>query len=374
MRRAVGAALLVACMLAVPGCEWRGLNSLSLPGTEGDGDGSYTIQAQLPDVVTIQQNTRVRVADVNVGNVTKIEVQDWHALVTMRINGDVHLPANSTAKVGQTSLLGSMHIELAPPTDQAPSSELLHDGSVIPLSSADTYPTTEQTLASVSILLNGGGLGQLQEINQTFAKALAGREADMRSLLNQLDTFIAQLNDQTDDIITATENLNSLSGQVAANDDKVDKALTTIPQALAVLADSRNKLADAIDAVGKFGAVAASTIDQTKQALVDNLRNIAPVFRSLADAGPALTKGLDFLSTYPWVKSTLGNWFRGDFANISLVVDLTLSRIDSSLFTGTRWEGNLTKLELEWGRTIGQMPSPYTVGNPLIAPYHFGGY
>jgi len=374
MRRAVGAALLVACMLAVPGCEWRGLNSLSLPGTEGDGDGSYTIQAQLPDVVTIQQNTRVRVADVNVGNVTKIEVQDWHALVTMRINGDVHLPANSTAKVGQTSLLGSMHIELAPPTDQAPSSELLHDGSVIPLSSADTYPTTEQTLASVSILLNGGGLGQLQEINQTFAKALAGREADMRSLLNQLDTFIAQLNDQTDDIITATENLNSLAGQVAANDDKVDKALTTIPQALAVLADSRNKLADAIDAVGKFGAVAASTIDQTKQALVDNLRNIAPVFRSLADAGPALTKGLDFLSTYPWVKSTLGNWFRGDFANISLVVDLTLSRIDSSLFTGTRWEGNLTKLELEWGRTIGQMPSPYTVGNPLIAPYHFGGY
>jgi phospholipid/cholesterol/gamma-HCH transport system substrate-binding protein len=374
MTRAVGAALLVACMLAVPGCEWRGLNSLSLPGTEGDGDGSYTIQAQLPDVVTIQQNTRVRVADVNVGNVTKIEVQDWHALVTMRINGDVHLPANSTAKVGQTSLLGSMHIELAPSTDQAPSSELLHDGSVIPLSSADTYPTTEQTLASVSILLNGGGLGQLQEINQTFAKALVGREADMRSLLNQLDTFIAQLNDQTDDIITATENLNSLSGQVAANDDKVDKALTTIPQALAVLADSRNKLADAIDAVGKFGAVAASTIDQTKQALVDNLRNIAPVFRSLADAGPALTKGLDFLSTYPWVKSTLGNWFRGDFANISLVVDLTLSRIDSSLFTGTRWEGNLTKLELEWGRTIGQMPSPYTVGNPLIAPYHFGGY
>ena len=81
--------------VASPGCEWRGLNSLSLPGTEGGGDGSYTIQAQLPDVVVIQQNTRVRVADVNVGNVTKIEVQDWHALVTMRINGDVHLPANS---------------------------------------------------------------------------------------------------------------------------------------------------------------------------------------------------------------------------------------------------------------------------------------
>ena len=373
MRRMMAGALVVACLTVIPGCEWQGLNSLSLPGTQGNGDGSYTIQAQLPDVVVIQQNTRVRVADVNVGNVTKIEVQDWHALVTMRINGNVHLPANSTAKVGQTSLLGSMHIELAPPTDVPPQGEL-KNGSVIPLSSASTYPTTEQTLASVSILLNGGGLGQLQEITQSFAKAMAGRENDLRSLLNQLDTFISQLNDQTDDIIAATEHLNSLAGQVAAKDQIVDNALTTIPQALAVLSDSRTKLANAIDALGKFSAIATSTVNQTKEAFVDNLRNIAPVLRELANAGPALTKGLDFLSTYPWVKSTLANWFRGDFANITLVIDLTLSRIDSSLFTGTRWEGNLTELELQWGRTIGQMPSPYTAGNPLIAPYHFGGY
>lgn len=372
MRRPLLVALLIGCLAMIPGCQWRGLNSLALPGTEGGGDGSYTITAQLPDVVVIQQNTRVRVADVNVGNVTKIEVQDWHALATMRINGDVHLPANSTAKVGQTSLLGSMHIELAPPADE-PAQGQLHDGSLIPLSRAATYPTTEQTLASVSILLNGGGLGQLQEINQTFATALAGREGDMRSLLTQLDTFIAQLNAQTDDIITATEHLNSLAGTFAANDKTVDKALTTIPQALAVLADSRTKLADAIDSLGKFSAVANSTVAQSKEALIDNLRNLAPVFRELANAGPSLTRGLDFLSTYPWVKSTLANWFRGDFANITLVLDLTLSRLDSSIFTGTRWEGDLTELEMQWGRTIGQMPSPYTGGNPLIAPYHFGG-
>jgi len=374
VRRLLAAGLAVVCASLVSGCgDWRGLNSLSLPGTEGDADGSYTIQAQLPDVVVIQQNTRVRVADVNVGNVTKIEVQDWHALVTMRINNDVHLPANATAKVGTTSLLGSMHIELAPPTDVPPEGEL-KNGSVIPLSSASTYPTTEQTLASVSILLNGGGLGQLQEINQTFAKALAGRENDMRSLLTQLDIFISQLNEQTDDIISATESLNSLAAQVAEKDEVVDRALTTIPQAIAVLAESREKLADAIDALGKFSAIATSTVNQTKESLIANLRNIAPVFRELANAGPALTKGLDFLSTYPWVKSTVPNWFRGDFANITLVIDLTLSRLDAGLFTGTRWEGDLTELELQWGRTIGQKPSPYTAGNPLIAPYRWGAY
>ncbi|MGU3500033.1 MCE family protein [Mycobacterium sp. C31M] len=373
MTRAVLIGILSATLVVLPGCQWRGLNSLSLPGTAGTDEGSYTIQAQLPDVVVIQQNTRVRVADVNVGNVTRIEVQDWHALVTMRIDGDVVLPANATAKVGQTSLLGSMHIELAPPVD-APAQGTLHDGSVIPLSAAATYPTTEQTLASVSVLLNGGGLAQLQEINQTFAKALAGREDEMRSLLTELDIFITALNAQTDDIITATEHLNELAGQVAANDAVVDRALTTMPQALKVLADSRVKIVEAIDALGKFSAIANSTVQQSRESLVNNLRNIAPVFRELADAGPALTQGLDFLSTYPWVKSTIPNWFRGDFANISLIVDLTLSRLDSSIFTGTRWEGDLTELEMQWGRTIGTMPSPYTAGNPLVAPYRWGAY
>ena len=70
----------------------------------------------MPNVTNIQPNSRVRVGDVTVGNVTKVELQGWHALVTMRLNGDVVLPANATAKVGQTSLLGSLHIELAPPT------------------------------------------------------------------------------------------------------------------------------------------------------------------------------------------------------------------------------------------------------------------
>ena len=63
---------------------------------------------------------------------------------------------------------------------------------------------------------------------------------------------------------------------------------------------------------------------------------------------------------------------RGDYANLTLIVDLTLSRIDAAFFTGTRWEGDLTGLELQWGRTIGQLPSPYhRTGNPLVVPYHW---
>jgi len=367
-RRATGVLLVV--MLALAGCGWRGLNSLPLPGTQGGGPGAFTIQAQMPDVDRLQPNSRVRVGDVNVGTVTTIERQDWHALVTMRLSGDVNLPANATATLGQTSILGSLHIELAPPTDVAPQGRL-HQGSLVPLSSGRAYPSTEQTLATASLLLNGGGLGQVQDITTALSTAFAGREGDLRSLLSQLDVFTSRANDQTSDIIRATDSLNRFVGQFAAQKPVIDKGLQTIPDALAVLNRQRDDLIEAVDQLGKFSALAADSVNQTKDSLVRELKDLGPVLESLANAGTSLTRSLGLFTTLPFSKDTLSKWFRGDYANISLIVDLTLSRLDASFFTGTRWEGNLTELEMQWGRTVGVLPSPYTAGNPLLAPYRY---
>jgi phospholipid/cholesterol/gamma-HCH transport system substrate-binding protein len=371
------AAGMLVFVLALAGCsDWRGLNSVPLPGVQGVGGGAFTVKAQMPDVDNIEQNSRVRVGDVNVGTVTKIERQGWNALVTMKLNGDVELPANATATLGQTSLLGSLHIELAPPKDAPPQGKL-HEGSLIPLASSGKYPSTEQTLSAIALLLNGGGIGNIQDITDALSIAFTGREDDLRSLIEQLDKAIGYLDDQKDDIIAATESLNNLVGQLAAQKPVVDKALKTIPDALLVLKDQRNNLSDALAQLGKFSALAADSVNQTKDALVQELKDLGPVVQSLADAGPALTRALSFLPTFPFPKETLTNWMRGDYANLTLILDLTLSRIDQGIFTGSRLECDLTWLELQWGRTIGQFPSPCmsggpgTAGNPLIAPYRF---
>ena len=369
-------ALSLVVAVAASGCGWRGLNSVPLPGTQGHGPGSFTIQAQMPDVDNVEQNSRVRVGDVNVGTVSRIERQGWNALVTITLDGDVNLPANATAKVGQTSLLGSQHIELAAPAGEAPRGRLA-EGDVIPLASSGAYPSTEQALAAVALLLNGGGLGNIQDITDALSTAFAGRENDLRSLIEQLDIAVGHLEDQTDDIIATSESLNNLVGQIAEQKPVVDKALKTIPDALAVLRDQRDTLSEALVQLGRFSALAADSVNQTRDALVQELKDLGPVLQSLADAGPALTRALSFLPTFPFPKETLTNWMRGDYANLTLVVDLTLSRIDQGFFTGTRFECNLTWLELQWGRTIGQTPSPcnHNVpppgGNPLVAPYRW---
>jgi phospholipid/cholesterol/gamma-HCH transport system substrate-binding protein len=366
--RAIGA--FVALPVCLSACGWQGVNSLPLPGTEGSEPGSYVVQAQLPDVTNIEPNTRVRVNDVTVGTVTKIEQQGWHALVTMTLNPDVTLPGNATAKVGQTSLLGTLHIELASPRN-VPAQGRLQAGSLIPLNRAGAYPSTEQTLSVASVFLNGGGLGQVQDITTAFSTAFAGREDELRRVIQQFDEFVTRLNEQKEDILAASDSINNLTEQFADQKPVVDKALRTLPDALAVLNDQRDRLTTAFDQLGKFSALAADSVDLSKESLVAELNDLGPVLESLADAGPALTRSLSFLTTYPFPKENIAKFFRGDAANITMIIDLTLSRLDSSYFTGTRFEGELTELEMQWGRTIGQLPSPYTAGNPLAAPYNW---
>src|SRR6476619_6986378 len=115
MRRALAISSLAALLA---GCQFGGLNSLNMPGTSGHGSGAYKITVQLPDVATLPQNSPVMVDDVTVGSVSGIQAVQrsdgtFYAAVQLSLDRSVKLAENSTAKVAQTSLLGSQHIELA---------------------------------------------------------------------------------------------------------------------------------------------------------------------------------------------------------------------------------------------------------------------
>ena len=141
--------VLLVTALVLSSCGWRGISNVALPGGPGSGAGSYTVYVQMPDTLAINGNSKVMVADVFVGSIRNIELctrtsqerackatkqatggNDWVATLTLGLDKNVKLPKNATAKIGQTSLLGSQHIELAAPRD--PSPELLKNGDTIP--------------------------------------------------------------------------------------------------------------------------------------------------------------------------------------------------------------------------------------------------
>jgi virulence factor Mce-like protein len=330
---AIGGACLV---VAMTGCSFEGLNSLPLPGAVGRGPDAVTYHVEIPNVSTMESNSPVMINDVVVGSVGKMTVDNWHADVEISVKPDVVVPANAVATVGQTSLLGSMHLALNPPLGEKPSGRM-QPGATIGLNRSSTYPTTEQTLSSLSVIANGGGLGQIGDIIHNTNTALSGREPQIRELLTRLDNVVGVLDQQRDNIIATIQQLRRVAGTFAGQRDVIDRALTDIPPALDVLVRERPRLTTALEKLGQLSDTATRLVNDAGDDLVTDLKNLEPTIQALADVGPDLTVGLRFATAFPYGPTFADRVARGDYINLFAVFDITYPRLKRTFFLGTRW-------------------------------------
>lgn len=322
--------------VATSGCGFQGMNSLPLPGAVGRGADANLYHVEVDNVGTLESNSPVLVGDVVVGSVGKMTVKNWHADVEVSVKPDINIPANAVATIGQTSLLGSMHVALNPPLGDKPTGRMT-PGSTIPLSQTGRYPSTEQTLSALAAVVNGGGLGQIGDIVHNFSTALSGRENEVRDLLVRLDTFIGVLDDQRANINASIQSLNRLAGTFAGQVTVIDRVLTELPPALDVLASERPQLTTALRKLGTFSDTAGGLVNDIHTDLVQNLQSIEPAIRSLADIGPDLGKALAYVSVFPFSQSLIDRGVRGDYMNLYAVIDFTIPRLKRTLFLGTSW-------------------------------------
>lgn len=359
MMRSVKSWAAVGCAVAVTlsGCAFEGVNSLPLPGAEGRGGDAVTYHIQVPNVATLESNSPVMIDDVVVGSVGKMTVQNWHADVEVSIKPDVVIPANAVATVGQTSLLGSMHLALNPPLGESPSGRL-QPGSTLPLNESSTYPTTEQTLSSLSTVANGGGLGQIGDIIHNMSTGLAGREDDARELLQRLDNFVGVLAEQREDIVASIQQLRRVAGTFANQQQVIDRALTEIPPAIDVLIQERPQFTTALDRLGTFSDTATQLVNDAGDDLVKNLENLGPILGALADVGPDLNLALLWASAFPYGPTFADRITKGDYINLYAIFDITYPRLKKTLLLGTRWGDENAKL----------IPAP---GDPYYLNYSY---
>jgi phospholipid/cholesterol/gamma-HCH transport system substrate-binding protein len=299
------AAALGAALLMVSGCGFRGAYSLSLPGGADTGDDPYTVQVEFLDALDLVQQSGVRVADVPVGRVEKIELgEGWTARVTITVNGDVELPANAVAAIQQTSLLGEKFVELAPPGNEEPEGSLREE-PVIPLERTNRNVEVEELLGAMSLVLNGGGLAQLQAINRELGDALEGRESAIKATLAHLDTFIGGLDQQKEEINRALDSADALAATLAARTATIENALDTIGPGLDVLNQQRGLLVSMLEGLARLGEVGTRVIEQSAENTVADLQLLQPILTQLAAAGPDLAGSLPLLVTYPFPDSSL---------------------------------------------------------------------
>lgn len=343
-----GGAILVCLAGVVSGCQFGGLNSLALPGTKGHGPGSFEVVLDLDNVVGLPQNSPVKVGDVTVGSVSGVAVvqrPDTTVYVAVRLSLDRHvdLPANATATVGQTSLLGSQHVELASPTDQ-PARGRLANGAHIKLDRTGHYPTTEDVLAALGLIVNKGNLGALQDITDQAYAAVAGRVGTFSGLLAQLAELTGFLDAQTGTIVAAMAGVDRAAAVLARNAGALGRTVETLPLALAVLNRNRGNIVAAFAALRRLAATAGRMVSQTKDDFAADFRDVFPVIKALNDNADDFIHDLELIPTFPFDRKYLRNAVRGDYLNVYSTFDLTMRRLGENVLATSALDPNMPHL------------------------------
>ncbi|WP_419231252.1 MCE family protein [Gordonia sp. CPCC 205515] len=326
---------MVAAVLAVAGCGSNGIQSIPLPGGVDTGDNARTYQIQFEDVLDLVPQSMVKKDGIPVGRVESVEVPQgqWFAQVKIKVQNEIDLSDKAGAAVQQTSLLGEKFVALTEP----PNSQSLprqNPAEPIPVSRTRTATDIEQVLGALSMLLNGGGLNQLQPIVTELNKALAGSTDEpcevapkgtdcpvVRSLLENSSQLITQLNRQRDDIINAIDGLAKLSTRAADQKTQIERILKELPAGVAVLEEQRPQFVDLLTKLDTLGQVGTDVLTKSRDALITDLKALRPVLAQLAKATPDLITAAPLMLTIPfpdWILPAV----HGDSTNLFMTLDL----------------------------------------------------
>ncbi|HVQ18288.1 MAG TPA: MCE family protein, partial [Actinomycetes bacterium] len=321
--------LLLVTVLLASGCKFDGAYDLPLPGNKvASGDG-YEVTADFADALNVVPRTAVFANDVPVGQVTDVSRVGWHARVKFLVRKDIKLPENVEVDVRQTSLLGEKYLALVEPAPGTASTKRLSAGDFIPLSRTSRNPEVEEVLGALSMLLSGGGVGQLKTISHELNNMMNGRQDQARHLLGNLDRMIGGLDQQKDDTISAMESIDRLSSTLVKEKDVIGEAIDSMGPALKVLNRQHKALITMLKQLDKLGVVGTRVLNKSTDNIVASLRHLQPALTKLGDAGDSLASGLSMLASFPFPKEA-ANIVRGDYANALFHMDIDLNKVIKS--------------------------------------------
>lgn len=326
MRRLLAGAGLMALLGTTTACGPT-LGDLPLPGTGVSGD-TVTLTMEFDNALNLAKGATVKVDGVDGGRVIKVVADDFHAKATVKVKKSADMLEGATARLRYTTPLGELYIDVTNPATGAP----IKSGESLSLKDTSTAPTVEDALSQASLLINGGGLGQLQTVTTELNKALGGKEGTWRDLLTQTSSFMAQVNATSHDIDRALNALNSTSQTLHARQATINRALTEITPAANTLREETPDFTKLLVALNSFAAQANTTVDASRANILNAIQEAAPTLASLAALQPDWNDALTQLSA---LGGDIDQVIPGDWLNLDATVRITPNQLFTSLPSGS---------------------------------------
>lgn len=317
-RRLVKPVLVIMVAFSLGACGWS-YQGLDLPGS-GQSGSTYRLSAQFADVLNLASGAPVEMGGLAIGRVHDVRTDGMAAIADMDIRQGVEVPLGTTARLRYDTPLGQMFIQLNASTR----SGVYTAGATIPKDSTDTAPTVEDTLAEASLLINGGGLGQLQTINHELNNALDGRQTVVRGLLARAETFLRGANAGARDMTDALIALDQAAAALKSRRHVFGTAIRAIQPAARLLAADTPLLTTLLARTSSLTARTDHLLATTQTSLVDLVVQLGPILDQVIASTPSYLHGSRALAQ---VAAILPGLIPGDFAPLNITMTLALQRL-----------------------------------------------
>jgi phospholipid/cholesterol/gamma-HCH transport system substrate-binding protein len=319
----LGAGLLTGC-----GPDAR---DLPLPGTTVPGK-SFIINAEFEDALNLAIGAKVKVNGIDVGRVKDVTNKGFHAIAFLRVKQDANIHEGATARLRYNTPLGELFVDIRSPK----TGTLLKDGDSMVPPVTSTAPTVEDALASASLLINGGGLEQLQTITQEFQKAVGQRGPTIRQLLERTDNFLTEANATTGDIDRALTALASASTVLNQRQDIINRAVQEITPAARVIRENTDQVVALLQEAVKLARKANGLVGASRTQLLSTIRELGPVLDEFYSLRGRFRSGLNDLAN---LADLFAHVIPGDFGPVEGFVNLGKTK----LVARTTTSGGTTK-------------------------------
>lgn len=308
--------VVLAAVTALAGCGPTAAD-LPLPGSSLRGS-SYQIRAEFDDALNLAVGAPVKVNGVTVGRVRSVKAHDFTAAVTLDVRSSTHLHDGAKASLRSTTPLGELFIQLTDGEASTP----IRPGTILKAADTSAAPTIEDTMTAASLLINGGGLGQLQTIVREANAALGGHEKSTREVLTRLASTAKSFNASSDDIDAALDAIARVSTVLNQRQSTVNAALTDIAPAAKVLRTNTDALAKLLRSVDDLGTTTTRVVAETRDDLLATLHELSPVLDQFVELSPEFGPGLDDLVSFAGL---IDRGVPGDYLNTYLHFQDSLS-------------------------------------------------
>jgi phospholipid/cholesterol/gamma-HCH transport system substrate-binding protein len=268
---------LLVIMLMLAGCSYQ---------TAGSPKGGLVLTADFDDAQNLVVGHSVQISDVRIGTVTGITAvgsgTGYRARATLSLKRGIAIPVNTTAQLSITSLLGENYVQLVPPPTGLNVGPFLPDHGQI--SSTTVLPAFEQVVGRAGPLIAAISGNDIHSIVETGATAFAGKGPQLQKMIGQTSQLLALFADQRGRLDDAITNLARLGHDLAKHEATLKDLPATLAKTTRMLSDERFAM---LDTIAKLTKLAKTMNDTVLLGRTDQLRRIltelGPVTAALAD-------------------------------------------------------------------------------------------